>query len=204
MKTEQDINGEVSAIYETKAVAINVSAYRNQFFNYIYLNPTDEEYFGFKIYRYVQKDAFIQGGETSIDVSGGENIPLDFSASYSIIRAETMDGEYLPFIPSDRIQAELKLNVMGHKHHAEDFIKAGVEYNFDQDHQGQFETSTPAYTLVDVGGGAVLHFNKQTIEASVVCNNLLNEAYFDALSRFKEFAILNQGRNINLNIKIPF
>ncbi|HYV92455.1 MAG TPA: TonB-dependent receptor [Chitinophagales bacterium] len=203
MKSENNINVELAATYETKILSANISVYRNQIFNYIYLNPTGEQFVGFDIYRYVQKDAYMQGGEISIDISP-QTAPLDFYASYSIIRGKTSDDENLPFIPSDKIEGEIRVNLFKAKHPDETFIKAGVEYNFTQDHVGQFETPSPAYTLVNAGAGTILHFQKQNIKCSLVCNNLLNEAYYDALSRFKNYNLLNIGRNVNLNIRIPF
>src|SRR6185503_1367670 len=51
LKAENAISSEVALIYETKIFSLNASVYRNQIFNYIYLNPTDEKYYGFTIYR---------------------------------------------------------------------------------------------------------------------------------------------------------
>jgi iron complex outermembrane receptor protein len=203
MHSENNINSDITLIYETKILSVNLSVYRNRIFNYIYLNPTDEQYFGFSIYRYVQKDAILQGGEFSVDVSP-EKTPLDVTLGYSVIRGKTSDDENLPFIPADKIDGNIQVNLFQEKHPHETFIKGGIEYHFGQDNTGQFETPTGAYTLVSAGAGTVLNFQKQKIEASVICNNLLNEAYFDALSRFKEFSILNPGRDVNLNIRIPF
>lgn len=203
MKSENNINAEASVIYETKVFSGSASAYHNQFFNYIYLNPTGEKYYGFDIYRYVQKDAYLQGGELTLDVSP-VRIPLDFSAGYSLIRAKTSDDEYLPFIPSDKIGGSLKLNLMEDKHPGETFITLGADYYFSQDRVGQFETPTGDYVLVNLGGGAVIHLTNQIIEVSLICNNLLDAAYYDALSRYKDYGILNPGRDVNLNIRIPF
>jgi iron complex outermembrane receptor protein len=203
LKKENNINPEVAAIYETKIFSANISAYYNQIFNYIYLNPTGEKYYGFDIYEYVQKDANLTGGEVSLDVSPSF-VPLDLSASYSIIRGQTSDDENLPFIPSDKILAQLKANLFNGKHPNETYVMSGIEYHFAQDKVGQFETPTDAYTLVNLGAGTVLHFDKQIIELTLFCNNLLDVAYVDALSRYKDYGILNPGRDINLNIRMPF
>ena len=203
LNTENNINAELAALFGTKVFSASVSIYRNQFFNYIYLNPTGEEYFGFDVYRYVQKDAHLQGGEVTLDISPRKT-PFDFYADYSLIRGITDDGENLPFIPSDKIDAGVKVNLFEKKYPGESYVSAGIEYHFAQNNVGQFETPTGAYTLVNAGAGTVFHFSDHRVECSLVCNNLLNVAYYDALSRFKEFDLLNIGRNINLNLRFPF
>ncbi|MEO6168900.1 MAG: hypothetical protein ABIO46_05200, partial [Chitinophagales bacterium] len=75
---------------------------------------------------------------------------------------------------------------------------------FAQNDPGQFETSTPSYYLLDVAIRSHIHFKKQEVEFSIGCNNLLNETYYDHLSRFKSFGIYNMGRNIFFNIHLPF
>jgi iron complex outermembrane receptor protein len=72
---------------------------------------------------------------------------------------------------------------------------------------------TPAYTLLNAGFGCDLRFEKQLINITLSCNNMLNKVYIDFMSRIKlinatyngkTFYANNMGRNIVLAIKVPF
>jgi iron complex outermembrane receptor protein len=205
MKVEQNINAEIFAGYDQQQISATVAVYNNHFFNYIYLAPTDAEYFGFQIYRYLQENATLRGGEATLDIRPDAIEWLDFMTSYSLVRGKTDEGEYLPFIPADKIRGELKFELLeSSEKMKQTFIKTGIDYVFAQNDPGQFETSTPSYYLLDVVVGSNLHFKKQEIDISIGCNNLLNETYYDHLSRFKYFGIYNMGRNIYFNIHFPF
>lgn len=205
MKVEQNINAEIFAGYDQKQISATVAIYNNHFFNYIYLAPTDDEYYGFQIYRYLQENATLHGGEITLDIHPEALHWLDFNSSYSLVRGKTDAGQYLPFIPADKIRGELKFDLLkASERWQQNFIKAGIDYVFTQNDPGQFETVTPSYYLLDVAVGSHVHFKKQEVDFSIGCNNLLNETYYDHLSRFKYFGIYNMGRNIYFNIHLPF
>jgi len=76
-----------------------------------------------------------------------------------------------------------------------------------------FETPTSGYTLLNAGIGATFNLGKQPVKLSVSANNLLNQKYYDALSRFKpgrfdqenlNLGVYNPGRNITFGLYIPF
>src|SRR5262249_37008465 len=152
--------------------------------NYVYLAPTDQEYFGFQIYRYLQENATLHGGEVTFDVHPEAVDWIDFSASYALVRGKTDSGQYLPFIPADKLHGELKFDFLeSSAKWKQTFFKIGADYVFAQNHPGQFETSTPSYWLMDVAIGSNIHFGKQEVDITVGCTNLLNELYYDHLSR---------------------
>ena len=66
------------------------------------------------------------------------------------------------------------------------------------------EKETPAYQLLNAGIGTVLTKNKLSYSLQLAANNLMNEAYYDNLSRLKQFDLLNMGRDISLNLMINF
>ena len=66
------------------------------------------------------------------------------------------------------------------------------------------EIATPGYQLVNSGMGISLKREKTNWEFSIAANNILNEVYYDHLSRFKNFNLNNVGRDISLRIKIQF
>ncbi|MBK9731043.1 MAG: TonB-dependent receptor [Chitinophagaceae bacterium] len=205
MKVEQNFNVELFAGYESRQWSATVAAYNNHFFNYVYLAPTDDEYFGYQIYRYLQENARLRGGEASVDFHPEAVEWMDFTASYSLVRGKTDAGENLPFIPADKIRGEIKFELLKSSvKWTQTFIKTGIDYVLAQNDPGQFETSTPSYYLFDIAVGSHLHFKKQEVDFSIGCNNLLNETYYDHLSRFKYFGIYNMGRNIFFNLHLPF
>ena len=205
MKVEQNLNGEIYVGYDQKQLSVNVSVYNNHFFNYVYLAPTDEEFFGFQIYRYLQENATLRGGEGAIDIHPDAIDWLDFTTSYAVVRGKTDSDQYLPFIPADKIQGEIKLELFpSSANWKQSFIKVGADYLFKQDRPGQFETATPSYWLLNAAIGSNIHCKKQEIGITIGCTNVLDEAYYDHLSRYKDFGIYNMGRNIYLNIHLPF
>ena len=202
MKIEQNLCAEAGLNFERKEFQLSVTAYHNRFLDYIYLQPTNIDFLGMQIYRFLQTNATLQGGEASVDWSPEKQSWLDISASYSMVRGRTDAGNYLPFIPADKIDGSLKFE-LGDKGKWQDiYFRTGTQYYFPQDHPGQFETSTIDYMLVDAGIGSGIKCkrgNAATID--LCCNNLLNKVYYDHLSRFKDFGIYNMGRNICLNLK---
>ena len=197
---ESNLNAEIGFTYEwEEQIELGVSVYRNTFGNYIYLSPTDEDTLGLHIYRFVQTDATLQGGEATIDIHPKAVRWIDATMSYSHLQADKGDGTPLPFIPADRVMADLKFS--GKK---QCWLKFGVIDVFAQDRPAQFETATPAYTLFNASAGTEMNWGRKPLEIAVVCNNLTDEKYVDHLSRFKAFGLYDIGRNICLSLKLNF
>jgi len=201
MEIEQNICGETALELEMKELSASVAGYYNQFFNYIYLIPTNEEWFGFKVYRFIQTDASLSGMEVTLGYTPPKK-RMKLNADFSMVRGITGEGNYLPFIPADKINFTATRNFGDYAKLTGTYVRAGAQYYFDQNRAAQFETPTQHYLLVDVGAGTSVHLAKnRVIDIDVACNNLLNEVYYDHLARYKEFNIYNIGRNITLNLK---
>lgn len=200
LKVESDVNVELGFTYEwDEQVEVGASAYRNAFRNYIYLSPTNEDTLGLHIYRFVQTDATLQGGEATLDIHPKAVKWMDANMSYSHVQADKGDGTPLPFIPADRTMASLRFTRGAHT-----WFKAGLTHVDAQDRPAQFETATPAYTLYNLSAGTLLQWNKRLLEIDLTCNNLTDEKYVDHLSRFKAFGLYDMGRNIVLTLKLNF
>jgi len=197
---EQNLCAEIGLTYEwMEQVAVGASVYRNVFNDYIYLTPTGTDTLGLAIYRYVQTDAVLQGGEATLDVHPKALKWADITVGYSHIDAEQGDGTPLPFIPADRLAVSLKLI---HREHG--WLRIGMDQVAAQDEPAQFETATPAYLLWNASAGADLDWNGHPLEIALVCNNLTDEQYVDHLSRFKTFGLFDIGRNISLSLHLQF
>jgi iron complex outermembrane recepter protein len=202
MKIEQNLCAESGFSFETKQFEFTVTGFNNRFLDYIYLQPTDGDYFGFRIYRYTQTNATLQGGEVTLDWTPEKAEWFDFFASYSTIRAKTDAGNYLPFIPADRLDGMFNFRLGEKGRWKNIYLRTGGQYYFPQNRPAQFETATPDYFLMEAGIGCDIHLDaNRSVEIDLSGTNLLNEQYYDHLSRFKEFGIYNIGRNISFNLK---
>ena len=208
LKPEQNVNGEISLNYDQRHFSCSITGYYDHFLNYIYLAPTGLEYVGFHIYQFMQTNADLKGSEISADIHPAGISWLDLHASYSYIDAEKMNPEdsnkYLPFIPANTLRGEWRTELKKRGNFVIGYFSVGCDYVFAQDYPAEFETPTPAYFLLNAGAGGYFHIHQQEIKFSLYGKNLLNELYFDHLSRFKDYGIYNQGRDISLSVTIPF
>lgn len=204
LKTERNICADVYAGYNSAAFTMSVSGYINYFMDYIYLAPTEDEYIGFQIFRYVQKDAQLKGWEAKAEYHPQKLGWLRLETVYSTVVGVTDDGENLPFIPANKLNSEIKFvsKEMGKLKNS--FVKLGGVYVSPQKRPGQFETSTGDYWLFNAAIGTSFGNVDKKFTVSMVANNLLNETYYDHLSRYKYFGIYNMGRNLVLNLNYKF
>lgn len=202
LKAEQNFNAELSCSFLSKHLGLSAAVFNNYFNNYIYLAPTAELFNGLQVFRYKQENASLYGGEASVIIKPFAG--LELNAACASVTGRLFDNSYLPFIPADKIHSDIKYT-FNLKNKLKDFyISAGSDHIFPQHHPAAMETKTDAYTLYNAGIGAHITMKKEYINISIVCNNLLNTNYYDHLSRFKAYGIHNIGRNIILNIQIPF
>jgi iron complex outermembrane receptor protein len=202
LKPEQNLNGEIAINFSSKYFGLSVARFNNYFENYIYLSPTTELFNGIQVFRYKQNNATLYGGEVAMVIKPFKG--CEFNTNFSTVTGTLFDGSYLPFIPADKIHSELKYT-FNIKNKLNDFyVLAGNDYTFAQNKPAPIETKTKEYSLFNAGIGTHIAMKKENMNISVTCNNLLNENYYDHLSRFKAYGIHNIGRNIVLNINIPF
>jgi iron complex outermembrane receptor protein len=203
MKIEQNVNGDITIEGDYKKCFFSLSGFANRFFNYIYLAPTNEDYFGFPVYRFKQQDALLYGGEAVLNLGLPSADWLQWKNSASIIYGTLADGSNLPFIPAPKIVTGIELSKKNAGKAEGLYIEPELEYVFGQDRPARYETSTASYMLLNLSAGLQLPLGKNKINISIACRNLLNEAYADHLSRLKNFGILNPGRNVIVNVRIP-
>jgi iron complex outermembrane recepter protein len=128
---------------------------------------------------------------------------LKWESSFSSVTGKLSSTDYLPYIPADKWVNELKLKWKEGKKvkGLSTFVQA--EAHFSQTHPALFETPTNSYWLLNAGISGSISTKKTPIILSLTANNLLNETYYDHLSRFKDYGIYNIGRNIVLHMNIP-
>ncbi len=203
LKSQRNYEADLSAHFHSKFVMVDISGFYNSINDYIFIAPTaDTIDNGDKIYRYSQINSEIYGGELSIDV-----LPVDwlnFKTSYTYLIGKQDDGSYLPFIPQNKLRIELKFQKQKLAFLKNTFFKVGGLFAAKQNNPAMFETKTDSYFLLNAGIGTEIKWANQMISLSVQANNLLNETYIDHLSTLKEMGYYNIGRNISINLKIPF
>lgn len=199
LKNEQNICANFYAGYAGKQIEVYFSPFYNYFVNYVYLAPTAEQWFGFPVYRYRQQDAAQYGTELSVTLRPIAH--LQISASYAGMISQTRDGQYTPFVPAQKISPGIQYTLaVGKINPVRIFTNA--DYCFAQDKVYPNEVTTPQYFLWNAGISATFHIKNTTYDWGLAASNLLNTAYYDHLSRFKYFGLLNMGRNFTLTLRI--
>ena len=205
LKNQQNIEADLGFHIHTTFTTFEISGFYNYIDNYIFLSPTAGTIAdGTKIYRYRQTPSYLFGGEAGIHVHP-ESIPsLHLKADYAYIYARKRSGGYLPLIPANKLHFEIMVRKNKWKTLRTSFVKVACDYVFAQNHAAEFETTTPGYFLLNAGIGTDLTVKKQIFSFSLMAANLLNTRYMGHLSTLKNVGIYNMGRNISLNIRIPF
>jgi iron complex outermembrane receptor protein len=203
LKSQRNYEADISVHYHSKYVMVDISGFYNHVNDYIFIAPTNDTIAsGDKIYRYSQSNAELYGTELSIDV-----LPinwLNLKTSYAYLVGKREKGSYLPFIPQNKLRFEIKFQKQKLAFLKNNFFKVGGLFAAKQNNPAMFETETDSYFLLNAGIGTNIKWANQMVALSVQANNLLNKTYIDHLSTLKGMGYYNIGRNISINLKIPF
>jgi iron complex outermembrane receptor protein len=212
LKQETSLQFDLGLEYTAEKVTFGLNAYANRIFNYIYPGNFNNETKPYEnedgsiavlpVYRYVQTNADLIGGEASVDFHLVQSLHFENSFSYTKATNRASD-QPLPFIPAASINNELRFEPKI-KGLADTYIKVGVTNTFKQTRFDSFETQTNGYTLLDAGIGTSIATKKGAFNIWVTGQNLLNKTYYNHLSRYKLANIYNPGRNVTFGISVPF
>lgn len=203
LNSQRSYEADLSAHFHSKYVILDISGFYNHINDYIFIAPTnDNTTSGDVIYRYSQTNAKLYGGELSVEI-----LPVDWlnlKTSYGYLVGKQDDGDYLPFIPQNKLRCEIKLQKQQLAFLKNSFFKLGGVYAAKQNNPAMFETESDSYFLLNAGIGTEIKWANQIMCFSVQANNLLSETYIDHLSTLKGMGYYNIGRNISVNLNIPF
>ncbi len=203
MTPQRNYEGDLAIHFHNNNISINISPFYNIINNYIYISPTnDTTTDNYRIYRYEQTNAVIYGSELSSEYVIKKLLKLNISYSYLV--GLQSNGNYLPFIPQNKLHANLTYNFKDLKSLKKPFISAGILFADKQNTPSIFETKTDSYYVINISAGGKIKINKLNLDLSININNLLNKKYYDHLSTLKEVGFYNIGRNISINLNIPF
>jgi iron complex outermembrane recepter protein len=200
-KNEQNIALNLLINYQNSTFEGSISPFYNYFYNYVYLQPTSEKWFGFPISRFQQQNATQYGTEISFAYKPTSALKIELS--YTALSSKTTDGLFTPYIPAQKISPSI--NGFFHlKNKQKVNFFSNLDYVLAQNQTATQEIATPKYWLWNTGMSTNFTKGTKNYLVSLTGNNLLTTAYYDHLSRFKNFGLLNIGRNIALNCKVKF
>ena len=204
LDVEQNYEGDLGITFETKSVSINLSGYYNYINNYIYIGNHGDSIDELPVYNIRQNDANIKGMEASVDIHPANLKWIDFTTSFGITQGELKKGGNLPWIPAKKLVTELKFKGTKFDYIRNPFISIVVSNYFEQTDVAEYELPTGSYTLLDLHVGGTFSLGNQLMDFTLSGMNLLTEGYFNHLSLIKSIGIKEMGRNIALQLRIPF
>lgn len=211
-----DLSPEVSyqldggAEFHHQNFAIGVTPFVNYFSNYIYLNPTSEHDRlygnGNQVFYYTQSRVFRWGGEIHSHVELTENWQLGLMTDYvySVQLSGEKKGFTLPFSPPASGLLNLKYSRIKFAGMLNPWFSVDYRLTLRQDNIVPPEEKTPGSSVFNVSLGGNLKISQQLVSIALQVQNLLNTKYFNHTSYYRLINVPEPGRNVVLNVSIPF
>ena len=181
------------------AGTFNLTAYRQWFGNYIFLEETGEEEDDLPVFQYLQQDADFWGVEADISYpiidTEGFRLLTDLRASY--VEAELADGTAVPRIPPLSLLGALEAQTGAID------VRGEVQWFGEQDRVTAFETETDSFTLVNALIAWRPLANNQNVTLQVAADNIFDVNGRRHASFTKDFVPL-VGRNFRASVRLSF
>ncbi len=207
LKPERSLAKEVFARWQGSKSTMRFALFHNDFSNFNYARNTGEannRFPSLNNYQFEGTEAQLYGFEVAVEHQFLQNWVVDASASFTIGKQDTTNqngnnpgSRPLPQIPPFKAKSSVK--------YAKDGFEIGSRFTFaaEQDRTGEFETTTASYFLTDIFAQYRFDSKKLLHTISLNVNNLLNEEYYNHLSRIKDLRP-EPGRNFSLLYRIYF
>lgn len=205
LSPQNSFETDASMHYHGVFLSFDLAGFYNQINDYIFISPTgDTTSGGIDIYRFSQTNAMLYGGEAGIHFHPASLPCLHIKGTYSLVVGKQDNGDYLPFIPANKLRYEIRVNKKKLGFFNNPYIKISALTALSHEKPSPFETATNGYTIVNLSFYSQFIVAKQTLSLGLSVNNLFDTQYFDHLSTLKPLKYYNQGRSISLSLKIPF
>ncbi len=205
LKPESSLESDFSMHFHNETMTFDVACFYNNINNYIYISPTGiTTESGLPVYKYLQSDSKLYGYEAGAHLHPRSLEWLHLQVTYSSVLGIKNNGEYLPFVPANKLNTEVKAEKEKLWFMRNAFISMLSHTALDQDNQAPDEFATDGYTIFDANIGCNIIAGKQNINLKFTISNILDKKYIDHLSTLKEVNFFNPGRNIALTINLPF
>jgi iron complex outermembrane receptor protein len=201
LKTEQNIQTDLNLEYNTSHFEFFVNGFYNHVNNFIYTSPTGETLANNDVFKYIQNNAKLYGGEIGVHFHPHPLDWLHLESSFESVTGEKQNGDYLPLIPANNWNNTLRSEFDIKNWLSDGFASLNVSSTFHQNKVSGFETASKGYSLVNIGFGGTVKLGKMIFDLSLNGNNIFNESYIAHLSRLKADGIQNIGRNFIAGVK---
>lgn len=196
---------DFSVHYHSENITFDVAVFNNLINNYIFISPSnDTTPQGDKIYKYQQTNSRLFGGEAGFHIHPKPVGWLHFQTTFSTVTGKQKNGDYLPFIPANKLNFEVWAEKEKIAFLQDAFIRANAQKAFSQINPAPGEDKTSAYTLFDIGIGADIIVADQILSIGITVNNIFDKKYRDHLSTLNEVGYFDPGRDITITLKMPF
>jgi len=197
LSEEKNIQTDISLSSYGSDSSFGLDVFYNSINDYIYLNPTGTTISSRPVYNYSQADASLFGGELHFTKSTSLEW-LSYKTSLEYLSGEKSGGGNLPFISPFTIKHTFNFGFDSNNYKLS-FLSKGKQNNV-----AQFETPTDSYFLMNISGSHKFNLGSNNLGFVWSINNLLDEEYYDHLSRFKNMGIHEMGRNISFGLNYKF
>lgn len=192
-------NLDLTLRYHTEAVSGFVTAFYNDFRDFIYLGNTGFEVGEVAVLEYRQEDARFHGVEFELSLPlariGAGAFSVDLFGDR--VRGELDRGGDVPRLPPWRLGARLNLAQGGLK----TFV--AVTHAADQDRPGAFEGETDGYRRLDAGVSYALALGATETTLFLRGSNLTDEEIRASTSFLRDFAP-EPGRSLEAGVRFAF
>ena len=215
-KGDPDLSPEISyqldlgAEWHIPKFAFEISPFVNYFPNYIYLNPTYRHDYtygaGNQVYQYTQNEVIRFGGELHLHYQMFRRLMAGLIGEYVYARQLTGDkkGFTLPFSPPPSVIVNLKYTPNLWKGTFNSYFSLDMVLTGPQNQIVPPELKTPGYFVVNLSLGSEIRVAKQHWTVGFQVQNLFNSIYYNHTSFYRLMDVPEPGRNISVNILIPF
>lgn len=199
LETESAWGLEAYARGSIGAGTFSLTAFRQWFDNYIYLEETGAEEDDLPVFQYLQQDADFWGIEADFNYpvidSEGLRLLTDLRASY--VEAELDDGTAVPRIPPLSLLGALEAQTDAFD------LRGEVQWFDAQDRVTGFETPTDSFTLVNAMVAWRPLAENRNVTLLVAADNIFDVNGRRHASFTKDFVPL-VGRNFRASIRLSF
>ena len=204
LSPQQSYEIDASVHLHSNTIIIDLAGFYNNINDYIYLDKsTNTLPTGESIYNYSQSDSKIYGIEATFHYHPDFLRNLNFISSYAYIIGKQDNGEYLPFIPANKINAEVKYNFPNLWKLDNFSIGLASSAAFSNKNIAPENEGVPGYALFDVSIGCEVPIFGNITNINLIAKNIFDKKYYDYMSIIRELGIYNPGRNIVINISMP-
>jgi len=199
LKTENAWGLEAYARGSIGKGTFSLTAYRQWFGNYIFLEETGAEEDDLPVFQYLQQDADFWGVEAEFNYpvidTDGFRLLADARASY--VEAELADGTAVPRIPPLSLLGALEAQTGAFD------VRGEVQWFDKQDRVTTFETPTDSFTLVNALVAWRPLADNQNVTLQIAADNLFDVTGRRHASFTKDFVPL-MGRNFRASVRLSF